>query len=51
MPRDVVHATYRERMPKTLEWVELYSADVEVGFELSLQSTYFSLRVLGLDEK
>lgn len=32
MPREEVHVTYRERMPKTLEWVELYSCDVEVAF-------------------
>lgn len=32
MPRDVVHATYHERMPKTLEWVDLYFCDVEIAF-------------------
>ncbi|CAK0848088.1 unnamed protein product, partial [Prorocentrum cordatum] len=32
MPRDTVHATYHERMPKTLEWVDLYCCDVEVAF-------------------
>jgi len=32
MPRDMVHATYHERMPKTLEWVDLYCGDVEIAF-------------------
>jgi len=31
MPCEEVHTTYHERMPKTLEWVDLYSCDVEVA--------------------